>query len=256
MSTSTSRPTAPATEAADRSRPASWWAVSQITTSGTLVWLAWIWAFAIVGSAVVLFLVARFGELDTSLFRQIGAGWQRWPIGIAGGVVSAWFVKVLVGHGVTRRVIGQSGVVLGLVVTVLGALWITVGYWAEERLFDRQGWRHALGNEDGPLVTAVGYGRILLVYLIVHAMYFAGGWLIGTAIARRSSLNGALAIVAAVGGVIAVEYLVAVGSGLSQFDFVERWNTVDLAVGAPLAVIVIAVVTAAAMRGMRTIDVP
>src|SRR5690606_20540717 len=88
---------------------------ASVTTFGTLIWLGPLLGVVAVVYAVVVTCVSIWGEVDTSLWSGIAAGWQRWPVGVSGFLMIAVSSRMFVENGVTRRRLGEAATVSMLV---------------------------------------------------------------------------------------------------------------------------------------------
>jgi hypothetical protein len=155
-----------------------------MTTFGSLVWIGLVWAVATVLFACVLGAITLWGELDESLWDQLGAGWQRWLALLAGFTMISEFGRMFVTNGITRAQLARSAAVTLVAIAVLGGVFVTIGYWAEGIVFDGNDWPHRLG--DGSTVDGTGaLARLWSENAITLAAFFTSGWLLGATYRSR-----------------------------------------------------------------------
>ena len=153
---------------------------ASVTTMGHFAWLGWTWLVTGIVYAVVLTWIALQGRLDSSLWQDAVAGWQRWPVLAAGFMTVTVFAGLFLNHGVTRRQLSQSSLVSMVVISFAGAVFITVGYAVELAVFRAEGWPE-LFSKDAPID---GFGAILAGGL-AHWVSLAAAFLCSSACRRH-----------------------------------------------------------------------
>lgn len=165
-----------------------------VVSGGHLAWLGWVWAVTAAIFAVVIALVVRFGELDSSLWQDAGASWQRFVIFAAGVTTLPSFLAVFVGHGVTRAQLSASNTVSMVLVAAAGTVFVIAGFIAEAVVFGGAGWDHVLDG-GGPVASAAELAVLALRYAVLFCMWFSAGWLIGTGFYRYGFIGGVALVV-------------------------------------------------------------
>lgn len=190
-----------------RPRPASVRSVATILTWCHLSWLWVAWALFAVGLIVILGVqLVRGGDVDRSIWEQIGFGIQGWVIFAAGITTVPVYVAMIVSGGVTRRRLSEASIAAMVVVAVAGTAVVMAGYLIERIAFASGDWPHVL--DDGSTVLAAGTaGRIAITSLLSFAAFFVSGWIIGTCFYRFGSATGIAAIVPALIPAIVVDTL-------------------------------------------------
>lgn len=242
------------TPAAERPTTASLSDTASMTTIGTFAWLGWLWLVVAVAFGLLLVGVAIWGGPDHSIWESFAAGWQRWPIAGSGFTMTIVFTPMFVVNGITRARLAQSAMVAGGVISVCGAVYLTVGFLVERAVFDGNDWAHLGSNER--TVTATGFGPILLTYVLIHAAYFVSGWLASIAFNRLGPVFFVpLLPVAALPAAAAELMLSSHGVSRDQYRFLDGADDLSLWVAAPLTLAVVAIAAAIASRYARTLTV-
>lgn len=218
---------------------------SNITVFGTLIWYGPLVGLATFAYAIVVVCVSTWGEIDTSLWASVVAGWQRWPIGVTGFLMISTFSRMFVLNGVSRHRLRDAAVVTMAVFTTLSGAHVTLGFLVERMIYDRNDWPQM---NDAREITfgAIGYGTVLLAYTLAAAAYFVSGWLLGIAFSPdRSIVAGVATVPLAAIPVLACELIVSPVAGGAQVDALGRL-AMPLWIGAPItaALIVVAVLVA------------
>jgi hypothetical protein len=235
--------------------PAPLATTASMTTWGSLIWLGPLWAVVFVGGAVALSAVARWGSMDESLWMQVAAGWQRWPVGAVGFTMTAVFLPMFVTNGVTRRRLGHSALVTMGVVSLLGSIVITAGFALEAVVFDAEGWTHVVTRDGGRVAADVGYPTIFAAFAVVNAAYFAAGWLAGTSLNRLGWVLFVPFLVLALVPALVTDVLMLSPLGITQFGLFDDPDAPTLWVSVPLALAVVAATTWVAARWARSATV-
>jgi len=161
---------------------------ASIVTYGHLSWLGWVWVVASAIYAIVIAAVARWGEVDHSLWQPVVAGWQRWVVFAAGVTTTTTFLRMLVRNGATRALVSTASTISMAVIAAIGTAVIVVGYAIEKVVYAETGW--VQGLEDGGVL---GWDDLWLVAVempIALAAYFVSGWLIGAGFYRFGVAGG------------------------------------------------------------------
>jgi hypothetical protein len=196
---------------------------AQIVAFGTLAWIGWVWLAATVAYGAVVAAVVRWGSLDSSLWRTLASGWQQWVVLAAGITVSTTFLKMLVRNGATRRLVSIGAVATMAVIGVLLAVWNVVGFAAEKLVYDANGWTQAV---PGDVVLAWGdLPRLALDNLMIVAVYYATGWIIGCCYTRWGAMTGTALLLPAAVPLAAMEFLVTPGFAGLNIDVVADWRS-------------------------------
>lgn len=225
-----------------------------LTTIGTLAWAGWLWGLVIVGNIVALTAVVRWGSMDESLWTSVFAGWQQWPMAGAGFTMVVVFIPMMVTNGVTRRRVAQAAAVtMVLLSAFLGAI-ITLGYAIEARVYEGQAWPHLL-RDDGRSAAEVGYPSIFAAHVLYMALVFAAGWMVAAVLYRFGWAAVPLGVFAGLASIVALEILVLQDLDLGQLDFLDRFSIDNVGIGLVAATALVALVTTAAMRLTRGVDV-
>lgn len=136
---------------------------------------------ALLGAAVrlAIALVSSFEESAWVSTTSLSKGY----LAIVGIVLVPLIMPRFIAHGVTRRAfsIGSAAVLLGSSAAM--AVLITAGYGIEEAANIWAGTADVLGDRSvfGSLEQ---FAIVLSTAFLLHAAYFAGGWLVGTGYAR------------------------------------------------------------------------
>ena len=224
-----------------------------MTTFGTLIWFGPLLVLAGVAFGIVVTCVAIWGEVDTSLWASVVAGWQRWPLGVCGFLMISTFSRMFVVNGVTRRRLGDASTVTLVVLSVLSAGYVTAGFLVERVIYDANDWPQ-MNDERQLTFGAIGYGTILVGHLLVAAAYFVSGWLVAAAFHRDCDVVGVvLMLPLAALPVVACELLVAPTAGGAQIDALDEVMSITLWAGVPITLAVIGAAVVAARR--LTLDV-
>lgn len=241
------------------SRPSVLTTTTAITAGGSLAWLAWVWALAL-----LIFLVLMVGgELrdathDDSLWQGMGAGWQRWVLLGAGITMVPTFGKMVIPNGVTRATLSTASIITMGILAAAGATVIVVGYAIEDVFYARNDWRHVAGPDDLPAGGIRFLAEVWLHNLIGLAAYFASGWLIGAAYYRLGKDVAWLLVLPALVPAAAAEVLLDSRTGGFGFGFVIRGldsiAQPHAAIGLPVTVV--AVVAACTIARRVTIETP
>jgi hypothetical protein len=232
--------------------PASLADTAGVTTFGHLAWIGWVWlvTFVVVGGALVAIGAFSDGQLTSSLWQGLGAGWQRWILLAAGVTTTSTFAPLLIGNGVTRARMSASASVTMVALAVLGAAFIAAGYLIEGVVFSANDWSHVLDGGG----RSIG-GRMVAGLAVRHALtlaaYFASGWLIGIGFYRFGRHVGVPLIVPSIVPVVLVELLFFGGGTEVAVGSLGDLSGPPLAVGAPASALVVAVATMAATRYTR-----
>ncbi len=198
---------------------------------GTLSWLAWFWAAALLVWIVSVVLVDRYGQLDSSIWEFAGLSWTRWVQFAAGCVLAYSTFPVIVAQGLTRRRVAQGSIAGITLLAAIGAAFITVVYVAELVVFGMADVDP--GMSERHLFDAPGQlWWVAVETWLVYAVYMASGWFIALAFYRWGTIVGLLLIVPGLLPVAVVE------SALSSSLLPESVDSVflDLPVGAAVAV--------------------
>ena len=227
--TSADRSTAPPTRA---SVPDPVRRIVEYITYGTLSWLGWFWAAALLVWIVSVVLIGRYGELESSVWEFAGLSWTRWVQFAAGCVLAYSTFPMMVAQGLTRRRVAQGSIVGIGVLAVVGAAVITAVYAAELVVFGMADVDPGLSERH--LFDVPGQlWWVALESLLVYAVYMACGWFIGLAFYRWDTVVGLLLIVPGLLPVVVVE------AALSSSLFPESVDAVflDLPVGGAVALV-------------------
>jgi hypothetical protein len=242
-----------------KTRPSVRTTSTTITAGGSLAWLAWVWALAL-----LVFLVLMVGgELrdathDDSLWQGMGAGWQRWVLLAAGVTMVPTFGPMLISNGVTRATLSTAATTTMAVLAVAGAAVVVIGYAVEDAFYARNDWLHVAGAEDVPAGGLRFAAEVWLHNALGLAAYFASGWLIGAAYYRLGKDVAWLLILPGLVPAAAAEVLLDSRTGGFGFGFVvdglDAIGQPHAAIGLPATVAVVALACTIARR--VTIDTP
>jgi hypothetical protein len=218
MTTPTGTPTAP------RPTPvrAPLVPAAETVIGGQLAWLGFVWLAATVVYAVVIASVARWGEVDESLWQSVVAGWQRYVIFGAGVTIATTFLRMLVRNGVTRGTVSSASTISMGVIAVLVGLWQMAGYAAERLVYEANDWTHALrstalfGWDDLP---RVGIDNALVV-----AAYYGSGWVVGICFYRWGVIGGFVRLLPALVPAALIELVVSPDFGGIDVDVLASWR--------------------------------
>lgn len=224
---------------ADPAEPVDLGTAASITTLGTLIWFGPLLALVAVVYAIVVACVSIWGEVDTSLWVSVAAGWQRWPVGVCGFLMISTFSRMFVFNGVTRRRLGEAATVSFVLLSALSGVYVTLGFLIERVVYDANGWPQ-MNDEREMTYGAIGYATVLLTYTVVAAAYFVGGWLLGTAFHRDCDAVGLAAVPLAIIPVVVSEFLVAPEGGGAQIDVLSDVTSMSLWASTPITLAVIA----------------
>lgn len=238
--------------AIDTVAPARLTTTSMLTVYGHLSWLAWLWVVMAIGFAIAVTAISIWGSLDQSLWEQAVAGWQRWPIGAAGVTVATVLGPMFVTNGVTRARLAQSATVSMIALSVLGSIYVTVGFAIESVVFEANDWTHRM--DDIRFFDEVGLWRIAISFGFVFAAYFVGGWILGLAF-ERFGWFGAFAVPLAAAPVVVCEAMVMLGALGTQFDVLDRGSAVSLWTGTLISGAVTAGCVVGAARWTRELPI-
>lgn len=212
---------------------------TSMTMFGNLIWFGPLLAFVAVGYTVVVVCVSIWGEIDTSLWVSIAAGWQRWPIGVCGFLMIATFARMFVVNGVTRRRLGDAATVSLVLFSLLSGVYITVGFVIERFVYDANDWPH-MNDERNLTYGAIGYGTVLLTYTAAAAAHFVSGWLLGVLFNRdRDIVVAVLCVPLALVPAAVCELLLTVVSGGGQIEALGDLMSMSLWVSTPITLAVI-----------------
>lgn len=226
---------------------------SSVTIFGTLIWLGPLLGLVAVAYAIVVVCVAIWGDIDTSLWVSIAAGWQRWPLGVIGFLMIATFSRMFVENGVTRRRLGDAATVSLVLLSTLSGTYITLGFLIERVVYDTNDWPQ-MNDERNLTYGAIGYATVLLTYTVVAAAYFVSGWLLGIVFNRdRDIVVAVLSVPLAIIPVAVCELLVTPMVGGAQIDVLSDLMSLSLWVSTPITIAVIVGAVYAARRA--TLDV-
>jgi hypothetical protein len=195
---------------------------AQIVLFGTLAWIGYVWLAATVIYGIVIACVVRWGSLDTSLWRSLAAGWQQWVVFAAGITVSTTFLRMLLRNGATRRLVSVGAVATMSVIAGILAAWTTAGFSVEKLVYDANGWPQTLPTD---VVFAWGdLPRLALDNVLVVAVYYATGWIIGCCYTRWGAFRGTALLLPAAVPVAAIEFLVTPGLAGLNVDVIAAWR--------------------------------
>jgi hypothetical protein len=223
---------------------------------GTLAWLGSLWLVVGVVYAGALAAISIWGSLDSSLWSEAVAGWQRWPVAAAGFAAVSSFVPMLLTNGVTRRRTSHAITVGGALLALIGAVFVVVGFGVESIVFDSNGWAHRVDSIDN--FDDLGLARVGLSFLVVLLAYFVAGWF--TALAyRRWGWFAVLAVPFAAIPVVVCEFALMLDGPGTQFDVLDdsmSSSSSSLWLGTVVTAAVLAVAYSVAIRwtGEVTID--
>lgn len=168
--------------------PPSLSTTATVTTLGTLAWVGWAWAIGAALLVAILVPVSVWGELEESLWHQLGGGAQRWLFAAVGFTMISEFGRMFLLNGVTRAQLARSALAAGAVLCPLGGIVLVAGYGLERVAFDINDWSHVvtdLGRSSGDAVDPLGSVttglRLFGEHLLTLAAFFVTGWLIGIA---------------------------------------------------------------------------
>ena len=141
-------------------------------------YLLLVWLGMTVVCGLIVTGIALFGETNQSIVELAYTGSRYWVM-VIGVILTPAMVRSLISHGITRRTFLTAGLLGALPVVVLAALLPTSDYWLEGLAYRGLGWRPGI---DGPHVfTATDQlGGVFAEYLLVFALHFFAGWLIGS----------------------------------------------------------------------------
>lgn len=226
---------------------------SSIVAFGILSWLGCLWIVVGVLFGIALGVISIVGELESSLWHGAVAGWQRYVVAAAGATSVGFFLRTLVGNGVTRARWAASTAVAGAVLAVLGASFILVGYLGEELVFGANDWRHVIDGDDPVALGGFAdYAEVFVDHLLTLAAFFTSGWLLGVCWSRWN----AAAVPAFVLCLVPVATAEVLLRGQSGVDVVDGWSfDPPLLLGAAVSIAVTAAGCWAAARLSREIEV-
>ena len=221
---------APTSTAAPSSVPDPVRRILEYVTYGTLSWLGWFWAAALLLWVVSVALIARYGELEFSVWEFAGLSWTRWAHFGAGCVLAYSTFPMMVAQGLTRRRVAQGSIAGIGVLSVIGAAVITAVYAAELVVFGMADVDPAVSERH--LFDVPGQlWWVAAESLLVYAVYMACGWFVGLGFYRWGTVFGLLLIVPGLLPVAVVE------AALSSSLLPESVDAVflDLPVGGAVA---------------------
>ncbi|ADD42251.1 hypothetical protein [Stackebrandtia nassauensis] len=159
------------------------------------------WVAAIFwGGLYLLFLTIGVIVSATAGMKEsvwIGAcWWSQYLMLAAGTVVTSQYVRIFVGHGVTRRTLTIGAVLYGLAGSALFGVLMELGFLAE------RGIAMAQGLPPFPAATefVASPARMLestVEFTLLHVAYFFAGWLISVTFYRHGGVAGIAVIVPA-----------------------------------------------------------
>lgn len=226
---------------------------ASMTTFGALIWYGPLLALVAVAYVIVVVCVSIWGDVETSLWVSVAAGWQRWPIGVCGFLMISTFSRMFVVNGVTRRRLGDAAAVSLVLLSALSGLFVTLGFLIERVVYDANDWPQ-MNDERNLTYGAIGYATVLLTYTVVAAGYFVSGWLLGIVFSRDSDIVVAvLSVPLAIIPVAVCELLLTPTGGGAQIDVLSDLMSLSLWVSAPITIAVIVGAVYAARRA--TLDV-
>jgi hypothetical protein len=198
--------------------------------------------------------IGAWGDLESSVWQGGAAGWQRWVVLAAGVTLISTFAPMLLSNGVTRDRLALAGIVTGLALAALTALFATLGYLVEGVVFARNDVTHtwdAFGDRTGHAIGAAMLPTAFVEYAIgVYAAYVTG-WQVAIGFFRSDVVTGILKVPVAVLPLIAIELLVGESPAafLDNTWFTGRDVPFALTVAGSLAVLGVATLVARRRTG-------
>lgn len=164
----------------------------------------WFWAFVVVGVTVLMIILQRTGNLESSIveYARYGAIW--YPFAFALGILAIQFSRH-VASGLTRRSFIRAILISTLVTGVAYAVLMILAMLLEGAVFSGLGWGPYSDGHTGPLLP---HGGIVLVNSAL-AVTAGGvsGLLTGIAFYRWGALRGTLSLPLTVAPVVTVMLL-------------------------------------------------
>lgn len=192
-----------------------------------------LWGVFVLFVAVVIGIVAFFGEIRTS-------GWEkatqlpRWYAGAVGVYMTALYLPVYIAHGRTRReFIRQAPAAIAAITTILAAL-MTLGFAIEYVAYRMAGWPQTLSSTH-LFETPTQFGLVFLEFWLAFVVWMVAGTFLGASFYRNPGLGflllaAALALVSLIEGSLGGNATVsALPPLLSFFDLIPQSGTVGRA---------------------------
>ena len=156
------------------------WTVTRTLLRRSLPIAGWYWAVIFLAWAVVTGLIAHFGSVEASMWRNMGLQAPRWFTFVFGIIALGTYLPMFVAQGVTRRdaLLGSWGYFVPYAVGF--AALITAGFGVEYLTFDALGVLGGL-SEPYPVNSVADALRIFLDYSLVNLGYMAAGALCAVA---------------------------------------------------------------------------
>ncbi|HEU4866266.1 MAG TPA: hypothetical protein VFV09_00935 [Actinomycetota bacterium] len=193
-----------------------------------------IWIPFVVFVALVIGLVAYFGEIRTS-------GWEkatqlpRWYAGAIGVYMTALYLPVYIAHGRTRREFLKQAPVAILVTTTVLAMLMAIGFAIESFAYRIADWPQTLSSTH-LFESPTEFGLVFLEFWLAFVVWMVAGTFLGAGFYRNPGLGFlmlpvALLAVSLVEGSLGGNATVsALPPLLSLFDIIPQSGTVGRAV--------------------------
>jgi hypothetical protein len=220
-----------------------------VVTFGNAVWMWWVWALAPVATAVIVFLMQRYGEVEQSMFDSLFAGWHRWLLFAAGVITVTVLLPMAVTNGATRARVAAAAATSMVVLSLAAAAVVVVGFALESFAYDRGGWPQLIQGEE--LHGAADIVVVGVEQLVGGMAFFVSGWLVGLGFYRYGNDGGLPMIPPALVPAFLVELLLNARLGPIDVQLFDE-DTVPLWAGVLCSLVVIAIGVAVARALTRT----
>lgn len=200
-------------------RAPQWWRTARWQLRTLAVLMASTWAVVLVVAAVILAVVSRTTAIEMSAVAVSHHAFLWFPFSTA-IMVATTYLPVHVASGMTRRSFVVGTLVATTATALLNAVVATLALLAERWAFDRLGWFHGTGNDDGLEVLrggALAYGGGLA---LVFTAGMVSGLLVGVSYYRLGGWPGTLALPLALSPILLTGWL-----GTSADSGWSAWGT-------------------------------
>lgn len=170
-----------------------WLRVAKWQLQVSLFLMLWAWSIALLAVIVILAIVSRYVDIETSSFAFSHHGLLWFPFSIA-ILLSTTYLPLHVANGMTRRSFIRAALLANVATGLSNAAFSVVVLLIERAVYDRLGWVHAAVDQSGTEIFANGvlpYGAGLALLFVAGML---SGLVVGVAYYRFGAWWGTLAL--------------------------------------------------------------
>jgi hypothetical protein len=169
------------------------WIVTRAQTQASLALVAGYWAIMLPVYALIISVVVTVGDTDVSVWATSGGSAPKYFLLAVGVMLTTVYLPVYVGNGVTRRDFALGASLYVLIVAVVYAILMTLGFAFEHAAYTSADLMDNL-TDPYPVRSVADALEMFVGALLVGIVYLCSAWLMGTCFYRLGNWWGIVLI--------------------------------------------------------------